>query len=130
MPAISPNGPDAEAENIAREARATGKTRTVHVPSTSSIRRCCLLPLAALLASGCMVHTHTVGLGATGSGAQVARQYYCFFGLVRVNEVDAQRLAPELTSYTVETSFGAWDFVLMPLLLPFTATSRTVVVRT
>jgi len=102
----------------------------VHAPSKSLVRFCRLLPLVAVLASGCMVHSHTVGLGATGAGEQVARQYYCLFGFVRVNEVDAQRLAPELTSYEVETKFGFVDLLLAPLLLPLTATSRTVVVRT
>jgi len=80
--------------------------------------------------SGCMVHSHTVGLGSTGTGEQVTRQYYWLFGFARVNEVDAQRFAPELTSYEVETKFGFVDMLLAPLLLPLTATSRTVVVRT
>ena len=102
----------------------------MHVPRNPFRRRRYLLPVFGLLASGCMVHSHTVGLGATGTGEQVARQYYWFFGFVRVNEVDAQRLAPELTSYTVETKFGVVDFLIAPLLLPLTATSRTVVVRT
>jgi hypothetical protein len=102
----------------------------VHVPTLSFVRCRCLLPLVAMLASGCMVHSHTVGLGASGTGEQVTRQYYCLFGLVRINEVDVQRLAPELTSYTVETKYGAFDFLIAPLLLPLTATSRTVVVRT
>ena len=102
----------------------------MHFPQISLARFRCLLPLVALLAPGCMVHSHSIGLGATGAGEQVARQYYCFFGLVRINEVDAQRLAPELTSYSVETKFGLVDFLLAPLLLPLTGTSRTVVVRT
>lgn len=84
----------------------------------------------ALLGTGCMSHTHVVGLGATGSGQIVARQYYWLFGYVPVNHVDAQRLAPDLTSYTIETSYGFTDVLLSPLLLPFLATSRTVVVKT
>ncbi|MDO8349222.1 MAG: hypothetical protein Q7T30_03225 [Planctomycetota bacterium] len=102
----------------------------MHAPPNSFARIRFLLPLVALLGSGCMVHSHNVGLGATGTGEQVARQYYWLFGFVRINEVDAQRLAPELTSYTIETKYGFVDWLLAPLLLPLTATSRTVVVRT
>lgn len=58
------------------------------------------------------------------------RQYYLLFGLVRVNEVNVQRLASELTSYEVDTEYSFVDLLLSPLLLPLTATSRTVTVRT
>lgn len=77
-----------------------------------------------------MAHVHTVGLGATGSEEHVTRQYYWLFGFVGINEVDAQRIAGDLTSYTVETEYGFVDFLLTPLLLPLLATSRTVIVRT
>lgn len=77
-----------------------------------------------------MSHTHVVGLGATGSGEVVERQYYWLFGFVGINDVDPQRMAPELTSYTIQTKYGFVDFLLTPLLLPLLATSRTVVVRT
>lgn len=77
-----------------------------------------------------MSHTHVVGLGATGSGEIVARQYYWLFGYVPVNDVVAQRMAPDLTCYTVETGYGLIDLFLSPLLLPLLATSRTVVVKT
>jgi hypothetical protein len=88
------------------------------------------LLLAALLGAGCVSHTHSVGLGATGTGESSARQFYILFGLVPVNTVDSQRLAPELTSYTIETSYGFVDLLIAPLLLPLTVTTRTVVVRT
>lgn len=77
-----------------------------------------------------MSHTHVVGLGATGSGEVVARQYYWLFGTFQINGVEAQHLAPDLTSYTIDTKYSFTDLLLAPLLLPFTATSRTVVVRT
>ncbi|MBL8748838.1 MAG: hypothetical protein JNK78_06735 [Planctomycetes bacterium] len=85
---------------------------------------------AAALAGGCTAHQHSVGLGATGSGVIAARQYYFLFGFFQVNEVDAQRMAGNLTSYSIETKYGLVDMLLAPLLLPLTATSRTVVVRT
>lgn len=101
----------------------------MNAPSKSA-RIAALLALAALPAGACVSHQHTVGLGATGAGAVTARQFYLFFGLVQVNEVDSQRMAPELTSYTVDTRFSLVDLVLAPLLLPLTVTSRTVEVRT
>ena len=92
--------------------------------------RLAILPLTALMASACVSHTHVVGLGATGTGNTVARQFYLFFGLFPVNTIDTQRMAPDLTSYTVETSFGLVDLALSPFLLPFSLTTRTVRVRT
>ena len=96
-------------------------------------KRACALVLAAAAAlpcSGCVVHEHSVGLGPTGTGEHVARQFYVLFGFFRVNEVDAQRMAGDLTSYAIETRYGFVDMLLAPLLLAVTATSRTVVVRT
>ncbi len=86
--------------------------------------------LAAIAASGCMSHQHSIGLGATGTGVETARQYYVLFGFARVNEVDPQRMADGLTSYSIETGYGFLDLLLAPFLFPLTATSRTVVVRT
>lgn len=86
--------------------------------------------MAAIAAAGCVSHQHSVGLGATGTGTETARQYYVLFGFAKVNEVDPQRMADGLTSYSIQTSFGFVDFLLAPFLLPLTATSRTVVVRT
>jgi len=86
----------------------------------------CLL----LLATGCVHHRHSVGLGATGTGELSARQYYILFGFFGTNDISAQRLADGLTSYTIETRYGFIDMLLQPLLLPLTMTSRTVTVRT
>ena len=80
--------------------------------------------------AGCVSHNHNIGLGATGTGKVSARQYYILFGLIAVNDVDSQRLATDLTSYSIETGFGIVDLLWSPFLLPLTMTSRTVVVRT
>ncbi|MFY9344857.1 MAG: hypothetical protein WAT39_20355 [Planctomycetota bacterium] len=100
----------------------------MNVPSSK--RRLAALTLFLVAATGCVTHTHNVGLGPTGTGAAAARQYYLLFGFMTINEVDTQRLAADLTSYSVETGFGFTDMLLLPFLLPFTMTSRTVVVRT
>jgi len=76
-----------------------------------------------------MYHEHRLGLGPTGSGSESARQFYFLFGLVRTNEVDEQRMASGLTSYSVATEYGILDILLQPFLLPLTMTSRTVTVN-
>jgi hypothetical protein len=77
-----------------------------------------------------MAHQHSVGLGPTGTGEQVARQYYVLFGFIAANDVDPQRMAAGLTSYSVETEYGLLDILFAPFLLPLTITTRTVTVRT
>lgn len=78
---------------------------------------------------GCATHEHTVGLGPNGVGEASARQFYWLFGWLRLNEVDSQRLAGELTSYRVTTSWSFTDFLLTPFLLPLAVTTRTVTVE-
>lgn len=106
----------------------TGKTN--HVSSHRISFRLAGVLLMCSLLTGCMSNKHVIGLGPTGLGETSARQYYILFGFVEFNEVDAQRMAGELTSYTIETEFSFVDAVLLPLLLPFTITSRTVTVKT
>ncbi|MEM7199889.1 MAG: hypothetical protein AAF628_06465 [Planctomycetota bacterium] len=85
--------------------------------------------LAALMPlSGCHVHEHRVGGGAVGAGEHRMRQFYMFFGFLRLNQVEPQRYTANLSSYDIVTEFSFIDLVLSPLLLPLTVTSRTVVV--
>jgi hypothetical protein len=100
----------------------------VNVPSIPI--RTALAVALSVAASGCVSHQHVVGLGPTGTGSTSERQYYVLFGLLQVNEVDTQRFAPELTSYTIDTRFSFTDLVLSTLMLPLTVTTRTVTVRT
>ncbi|MBK8980546.1 MAG: hypothetical protein IPM29_31980 [Planctomycetes bacterium] len=79
--------------------------------------------------SACSIHEHTVGLGPTGVGTETARQYFFLFGLFRLNEVDTESLAEESTSYRIRTESAFTDFLLAPLLLPLTVTTRTVTVE-
>lgn len=99
-------------------------------PPTAPLRCLPLIALVAIATTGCVSHHHSIGLGPTGTGVETSRQFYFLFGFARVNEVDPQRMAGGLTSYSIETSYGLVDMLLMPFLLPLTATSRTVVVRT
>jgi hypothetical protein len=89
-----------------------------------------LLVLGCMPAAGCVAHKHVVGLGPTGLGEVSQRQYYMFFGLLNLTEVNVQNLASNLTSYSIETEYAFTDFLLMPFFLPLTVTTRTVTVKT
>lgn len=106
------------------------KTRRVHTPSLTTARSRLLALLLLALTTSCVSHRHSIGLGSTGTGEENSRQYYLFFGLINVNEINAQRMADGLTSYQIETRYGFWDLMLQPLLLPLTMTTRTITVRT
>ncbi len=77
-----------------------------------------------------MVHEHVVGLGPTGLGETSKRQFFLFFGLMSISEVNVQNMAGNLTSYSVESEYSFTDLLLFPVLLPLTVTSRTVTVKT
>ena len=87
------------------------------------------LVLLLFLGTACHVHTHRIGGGPTGIGEESARQYFFFFGLFRLNEVNPQRMAGDLTSYEITTKNSIVDYLLMPALGLMTITSRTVTVR-
>ncbi len=89
----------------------------------------CLLLFAASGLGSCSWHQHTFGLGPNGIGVESSRQFYVFFGLLRLNEVDSQRMTHDLRSYRVTTEYSFTDVLLTPFLLLFTVTSRTVTVE-
>ncbi len=76
-------------------------------------------------------------MGSNGIDQQTMQQYYLFFGLVRLNEVDIQRVVGDVTSYDVEIGFsyrdGFWasigDFLVSTLFLPLTVTRQAVTVK-
>jgi len=99
---------------------------------TASFRKLCLLTAILCVSPGlgsCSWHVHRVGLGPVQHQVVESNtQAYALFGLLRLNNVDTSRIATDLTSYEVETSYGWWDIFLTPLLLPLTVTTRTVTV--
>ncbi len=88
------------------------------------------LLLAVTLLGSCQVHEHTVGIGPNGLKTVRARQFYFMFGLFQLNEVDTERMASEASSYRITTLDSFSDWILWPLLLPLTMSSRTVIVET
>lgn len=85
--------------------------------------------MALLLLPACQTHRHRVGTGPVGAGSESLRQFYLFFGLLRISESDGQRITREATSYEIVTEYSIVDMLLQPLLLPLTMTSRTVTVN-
>jgi hypothetical protein len=87
------------------------------------------LAVLLLMALGsCSVHRHRVGAGPSGIGSETRRQFYVFFGWLPLNDCDTQRITADMSSYEIVTEWSFTDFLLAPLLLPFTCTSRTVTV--
>lgn len=95
---------------------------------TSRFLRAVLLVALLVGAVGCVAHQHRVGTGPAGVATETARQWYLFFGLMELNEVDSQRFTGDAVSYDIETKFGFVDLVFTVLLGPLTVTSRTVTI--
>ncbi len=87
--------------------------------------------------TGCHVTTHRVGMGSNQISEKSMQQYYLFFGLVRLNEVDIQQVVGDYTSYDIEVGFcnrgGFWqtagDLAVSAAFLPLTVTRQTVTVK-
>ena len=96
-----------------------------------------MLLLALPTLTSCHVTTVRYGMGSNGINQQSMQQYYLFFGLIRLNEVDIQRVVGNLNSYDVEIGFsyrdGFWesigDFMVSALFFPLTVTRQTVTVK-
>lgn len=96
-----------------------------------------MLLLALPTMTSCHVTTLRVGMGNNGIKQESMHQYYLFFGLVRLNDIDIQRVVGDYTSYDVEAGFsyrdGFWesigDFMVSMLFLPLTVTRQTVTVK-
>lgn len=86
--------------------------------------------LLLVFLSSCMAHSHIVGQGPLGSVEIEQKQYYMFFGLIELNEVDTKKMARPHTNYEITTCFTMSDiFLAAPFLVPFTIIRRTVSVR-
>lgn len=72
------------------------------------------------------VQQFRIGMGGNELGNQVMHQYYVFFGLWRLNEVDIQQVAADYTSYDVTTGCSWTDWLMSLFLLPLTVTRSSV----
>lgn len=85
----------------------------------------------------CHATTFRVGIGGNNIGQETMHQYYLFFGLIRLNEVNIQRVVGDYTSYDVEIGFAyrdgffdtVSDFFVSTLFLPLTVTRQAVTVK-
>lgn len=93
-------------------------------------RAALLLVAFALPLSSCYVLEHTVGNGPTGSESVSQRQFYLFFGGIRLGEqVDSERVAGKSLSYRVRSEWSFTDMLINLFTAPLTITSRTVTVE-
>ncbi|MBN2310024.1 MAG: hypothetical protein JXR94_13710 [Candidatus Hydrogenedentes bacterium] len=86
-----------------------------------------LIALAAILAAGCQTHMHAVGRGAQGADVEQARQWYCIWGLVPINELDTKAMAGA-ADYDIETEITFIDWLISIPGFFVTVNSRTVMV--
>jgi hypothetical protein len=99
-----------------------------------------VLLLVSPALSGCHVTRFRVGTGGGGFHQETMHQYYLFFGLLQLNEVDIQRVVADVSGYDVEVGFsyrgGVWtldsfgDFLVSLLFLPLTVTRQAITVKT
>ena len=67
-----------------------------------------------------------VGMGGNDIGTEVLHQYYFFFGLIRMNDTNIQRVVADFTSYDITTGCTYWDWFWSTLLLPLTVSRHTI----
>jgi len=73
------------------------------------------LLLAAALGlsmTSCYTMTHTVGQGASTEETATERQWYLFWGLLKLNDVDSHEMADGADNYTVKTEQSFLDIVI------------------
>lgn len=106
----------------------TENSASMSARAARALRTACCAALIGTLPS-CYVLEHTIGAGPSGEEVINERQYYIFFGGIRIGEhVDAERLAGDATSYRVRSEWSFKDMLINLLTLPLTITSRTVTV--
>ncbi|MFQ5570801.1 MAG: Bor/Iss family lipoprotein [Rhodothermales bacterium] len=87
-----------------------------------------LFVFGMMFSSGCMLHTHVVGSGASQGDIQEARQWYILWGLVPINEVDTADMTTGSSNYVIETQVTPLDFVINIFTGIVTVYSRSVTV--
>ncbi|MHC4078480.1 MAG: hypothetical protein ACYST0_08605 [Planctomycetota bacterium] len=92
-----------------------------------------MLMLAAPAFSSCTtngmfshVHQVRVGMGGNDIGTAEMHQYYLFFGLWRLNDINIQRVVADYTGYDITTGYTCGDWFWSTVLLPLTISRQTV----
>ena len=73
---------------------------------------------ASVLLSSCSATMHTVGTGGKGNAKSPSqydakkKQWYLFWGLVPLNQVDSKKLAGNSQNYTVRTTTSFGDAII------------------
>ena len=118
---------------------ADPSAKRAHVAAKKTARALLLLAVLSLVPAlgGCHTMSIRVGSGSNNIGQVTMHQYYMFFGLMRLNEVDIQRYVADYTTYDVEFGFSnrdgffatLGDLFVSSLFLPLTVTRQTVTVK-
>lgn len=88
-----------------------------------------MLLLVAILTVGCAVHQYDMGKGPSKGEVETARQWYILWGLIPLNNVDAQTMIGSSTDYSVRTAQEPLDVIMNIVTTYVTVTSRTVTVE-
>ncbi|KAA3595963.1 MAG: hypothetical protein DWQ06_16425 [Calditrichaeota bacterium] len=62
-----------------------------------------ILIVASLMMASCATHMHTVGDGAKGNNVESKRQWYLFWGLAQLNDVNTAQMAGNAKDYQIKT---------------------------
>ena len=87
-----------------------------------------LSSLSSCTTNGMVSHVHQirVGMGGNDLGTHEMHQYYIFFGLVRMNDTNIQRVVADVTGYEITVGCTYWDWFWSTLLFPLTVSRQTV----
>jgi len=68
--------------------------------------------ILSMTTAGCFTQRFVVGEGSQTGETVKSRQWYVLFGLVPINQTDADQLADGAANYTIETKFTALDVII------------------
>lgn len=87
-----------------------------------------IIAMSTVSLTSCMTHRHVVGSGATVGEKVKGRQWYALWGLVKIGDKDTHVMAGDSADYTIETKYGAVDWLVNFFLGWLTLRTRTVTV--
>ncbi len=93
------------------------------------MRKAVITMILACFLWSCMIHRHTVHSGALGNTEVRKGQWYLFYGLLPLNNVDTRKMAKPHTSYEITTEITFTDILVSAILSPLTIMRTSVIVR-
>lgn len=88
-----------------------------------------LLAIAIIFSlSSCYPVVHVSGTGASKSIIVKKKQWFAFWGLVKLNHIDPKEMAGEATNYTIKTEFRLKDMLLNIITFVSSCEAETITV--